>query len=168
MDLRLLGPVRAWRDETELLLGSARRGAVLAVLALHAGHAVSRQQLVTALWGDEPPASATGNVYTYVSTLRQVLEPGRDRWSAGQLLTSGGGTYCLHVRKQDVDVFRFESLREESRRHRSAGEPRCRGRQELAARRTVPCRSAGSGLESAGSAAGRTLTREIRGHVGLP
>jgi DNA-binding SARP family transcriptional activator len=124
MDLRLLGPVRAWRDGTELALGSARRAAVLAVLALHAGHAVSRQQLVTALWGDEPPASATGNVYTYVSTLRQVLEPGRDRWAAGQLLTSGGGTYCLHVREQDVDVFRFEALREESRRHRSAGDRR--------------------------------------------
>ncbi|MFI7539833.1 BTAD domain-containing putative transcriptional regulator [Actinoplanes sp. NPDC049599] len=129
MDLRLLGPVRAWRGEAELPLGSARRAAVLAVLALHAGHAVSRQQLVTALWGDEPPASATGNVYTYVSTLRQVLEPGRDRWAAGQLLTSGGGTYCLHVREQDVDVFRFEALREESRRHRSAGDRRA----ELAA-----------------------------------
>jgi DNA-binding SARP family transcriptional activator len=129
IDLRLLGPVRAWRDDAELPLGSARRAAVLAVLALHAGHAVSRQQLVSALWGEEPPASATGNVYTYVSTLRQVLEPGRGRWSAGQLLTSGGGTYCLHVREQDVDVFRFEALREESRRHRAAGDRRA----ELAA-----------------------------------
>src|SRR3990170_45014 len=55
MDLRRLGRVRAWRGEAELPLGSARRAAVLAVLALHAGHAVSRQQLVTALWGDEPP-----------------------------------------------------------------------------------------------------------------
>ncbi|MEV6600245.1 BTAD domain-containing putative transcriptional regulator [Actinoplanes sp. NPDC051346] len=122
MDLRLLGPVRAWRDEAELPLGSARRAAVLAVLALHAGHAVSRQQLVTALWGDDSPASAIGNVYTYVSTLRRVLEPGRDRWSAGQLLTSGGGAYCLHVRKEDVDVFRFEALREESRRHRATAD----------------------------------------------
>ncbi len=122
LDFRLLGPVRAWRNDTELPLGSARRAAVLAVLALHAGHPVSRQQLVTALWGDEPPASATGNVYTYVSTLRQALEPGRGRWAAGRLLTSGGGTYCLHVREQDVDVFRFESLREESRRHRGAGD----------------------------------------------
>jgi DNA-binding SARP family transcriptional activator len=122
MDLRLLGPVRAWRHGTELPLGSARRAAVLAVLALHAGHAVSRQQLVTALWGEEPPASAIGNVYTYVSTLRQVLEPGRDRWAAGQLLTSGGGTYCLHIRKDDVDVFRFEALRDESRRHRNTGD----------------------------------------------
>ncbi|WP_244945280.1 BTAD domain-containing putative transcriptional regulator [Couchioplanes caeruleus] len=122
MDLRLLGPFRAWRDEAELPLGSARRAAVLAVLALHAGHAVSRQQLVTALWGDDPPASAIGNVYTYVSTLRRVLEPDRDRWSAGQLLTSGGGAYCLHVRPEHVDAFRFEGLREESRRHRAAGD----------------------------------------------
>ena len=122
LDLRLLGPVRAWRDGAELPLGSARRAAVLTVLALHAGHAVSRQQLVTALWGEEPPASATGNVYTYVSSLRQALEPGRDRWAAGQLLSSGGGTYCLHVRREDVDVFRFEALRDESRQHRNTGD----------------------------------------------
>jgi DNA-binding SARP family transcriptional activator len=122
LDLRLLGPVRAWRNGEELALGSARRAAVVAVLALHAGHAVSREQLVSALWGEEPPASSTGNVYTYVSTLRQVLEPGRDRWAAGQVLTSGGGTYCLHVREEDVDVFRFQALREESRRHRAAGD----------------------------------------------
>lgn len=122
LDLRLLGPVRAWRDGAELALGSARRAAVLAVLALQAGHAVSREHLVTALWGENPPQSATGNVYTYVSTLRQVLEPGRDRWAAGQVLTSGGGTYCLHVHEQNVDVFRFEALREESRRHRTTGD----------------------------------------------
>ncbi|WP_199514964.1 BTAD domain-containing putative transcriptional regulator [Nucisporomicrobium flavum] len=122
IDLRLLGPVRAWRDGTELPLGSARRTAVFSVLALHAGHAVSREQLVAAVWGEDPPASATGNVYTYVSALRQVLEPARDRWAAGQMLTSGGGTYRLHVRPQDVDVFRFEALREESKRSRRAGD----------------------------------------------
>ncbi|WP_305785779.1 BTAD domain-containing putative transcriptional regulator [Symbioplanes lichenis] len=123
IDLRLLGPVRAWRDGAELTLGSARRTAVFCVLALHAGHPVSREQLVAAVWGDDAPASATGNVYTYVSALRQLLEPARDRWAAGQLLTSGGGTYQLHVAPADVDVFRFEALREESRRHRAAGHP---------------------------------------------
>jgi DNA-binding SARP family transcriptional activator len=122
MDLRLLGPVRAWRDGQELMLGSARRTAVFSVLALHANHAVSREQLANAVWGDNPPASATGNVYTYVSSLRQVLEPARDRWAAGQMLTSGGGSYCLHVPWQAVDVFRFEALREEGRRHRADGD----------------------------------------------
>lgn len=122
MDVRLLGPVRARRDGIDLPLGSARRLAVFSVLALQAGQSVSREQMVTALWGDEPPASAVGNVYTYVSSLRQALEPARDRWSAGQILTSGGGSYCLHVREQDVDAFRFEALRDESRRHRTAGD----------------------------------------------
>jgi DNA-binding SARP family transcriptional activator len=122
MDVRLLGPVRAFREGEALPLGSARRLAVFSVLALHAGHAVSREQMVTALWGEEPPASAVGNVYTYVSSLRQILEPQRDRWSAGQVLSSGGGSYCLHVSEHDVDVFRFEALRDESRRHRTSGD----------------------------------------------
>ena len=122
IDLRLLGPVRAWRDGAELNLGSARRTAVLSVLALHAKHAVSLEQLVAEVWGEDAPASAAGNVYTYVSALRQVLEPARGRWSAGQLLASGGGSYCLHVDEQDVDVFRFEALRERSKQHRARGD----------------------------------------------
>jgi len=122
IDLRLLGPVRARRDGAELVLGSARRTAVFSVLALHANHAISLEQLVAEVWGEGAPASAAGNVYTYVSALRGVLEPARGRWSAAQTLTSGGGSYCLHVREQDIDVFRFEALREQSRRHRAVGD----------------------------------------------
>jgi len=120
--IRLLGPLQAWQDDTELVLGSGNRTAVLSFLALHANHAVTREQLIAALWGDDPPASATGNLYTYISSLRQILDPCRHRWSAGQVLTSGGGTYRLRVRKQDVDAFRFEALREESKRHRTIGD----------------------------------------------
>ncbi|MFE0590086.1 AAA family ATPase [Micromonospora echinospora] len=121
IDLRLLGPVRAWRDGAELVLGSARRTAVLCVLALHAGQRVSRDQLVSAVWGEDAPPSATGNIYTYVSTLRQMLEPARSRWTAGRLFSSGGGTYQLHLPPDSVDVLRFESLRETARRQRVAG-----------------------------------------------
>ncbi|SCF44068.1 DNA-binding transcriptional activator of the SARP family [Micromonospora marina] len=123
LDLRLLGPVQIRRDGMERPLGSGRRIAVLCVLALHAGRAVSRDRLVAAVWGDDPPASATGNVYTYISTLRHLLEPGRDRWTGGRLLTSGGGTYQLHVAADSVDVVRFEALRESARAHRAAGDP---------------------------------------------
>ncbi|MBU2668195.1 AAA family ATPase [Actinoplanes bogorensis] len=122
MDLRLLGPVRASRDGVEFALGSARRTAVLCVLALHAGRAVSREQLIAGVWGEDAPASATANVYTYVSSLRQALEPARDRWAAGQLLTSGGGVYELHIRPGSVDVLRFEALRETARERRAAGD----------------------------------------------
>ena len=68
------------------------------------------------------PASAKGNLYTYVSALRQMLEPGRDPWSPGRVLTSEGGRYRLHVRADTVDVHRFEQLRDRSRGPRAAGD----------------------------------------------
>ncbi|MFV2095957.1 AAA family ATPase [Micromonospora sp. LOL_014] len=119
--LHLLGPVRVERDGTDLPLGSARRAAVLCVLALRTGHRVSRDQLVAALWGEDAPASAIGNIYTYVSALRHMLEPDRGRWAGGQILSSGSGTYQLHLPPEAVDVIRFESLRDAARRYRADG-----------------------------------------------
>jgi DNA-binding SARP family transcriptional activator len=122
LGVRLLGPVRVSRGGEELALGSAHRQAVFAVLALNAGRTVTREDLVDAVWGEEAPTSATGNVYTYVSALRKVLEPGRGRWSAGQVLASGHGTYRLNLAEPAVDALRFEALREEGRRLRAAGD----------------------------------------------
>ncbi|WP_213453734.1 BTAD domain-containing putative transcriptional regulator [Rhizomonospora bruguierae] len=119
MRIQLLGPVRAWREGVELAMGSGRRTAVFSVLALAANRAVSREQLIAAVWGGEPPDSATGNVYTYVSALRKTLEPGRRQWATGQFLTSGGGSYRLRLPREAIDAHRFEELREESRRHRA-------------------------------------------------
>ena len=121
--IRLLGPVHAERDGMQLTLGSAHRQAVFAALATNPNRSLSREDLVNAVWGENPPASGMGNIYTYVSTLRRVLEPNRDRWAAGSVLTSGGGSYCLHVDEQDVDASRFEALREQSRGLRAAGDP---------------------------------------------
>ena len=77
-DLRVcvLGPVRAWIGGHEIDLGAARQRAVFAVLAAHAGRLVGRDELITAIWGDSPPATAAGSVYTYVSGLRRALTPG--------------------------------------------------------------------------------------------
>src|SRR4051794_36491776 len=93
--IRLLGPVRAERDGTEVAVGSAHRRAVLAALALRTGWTVPRAELVNAVWGETPPASAAGSLYTYVSALRQVLEPGHRPRAAGRVLASGGGGYRL-------------------------------------------------------------------------
>jgi Bacterial transcriptional activator domain len=109
-DVRLvfLGPVRV----RELVLGSGRRAAVLAVLALLGE--VTREQIVAAVWGDDPPASANGNVYTHVNALRDIL--------GGSMLTRVDGAYRLQVPDEAVDVRRFEALREQARRHRAAGD----------------------------------------------
>src|ERR1044072_1754766 len=101
-DLRvdLLGPVRARAlDGTELPLGPAAQRAGLARLAAVAGEVVTRRELIAAVWGEQAPASAEGNVYTYISGLRRRL--GADR------LGSEGGGYLL--RDTDVDVAEVEN-----------------------------------------------------------
>ena len=121
-DVRLLGTLQVTRDGHELSLGSAQRRAVFAALAVTPGHGLSKDELITAVWGEQPPASAKGILYTNVSALRRILEPDRDRWSSGAVLTSDGGSYRLHVPAGHVDVCRFEELREKSRAARTAGD----------------------------------------------
>ncbi|WP_047893614.1 BTAD domain-containing putative transcriptional regulator [Micromonospora sp. RV43] len=121
-DIRLLGNLRITYAGRELPLRSAQRRAVFSALALTPERGLSRDELITAVWGDHPPASATGNLYTYVSALRRMLEPDRDRWSSGRVLTSEGGSYRLHLDADAVDVHRFERLRERSRAPRATGD----------------------------------------------
>ncbi|WP_433794808.1 BTAD domain-containing putative transcriptional regulator [Actinoplanes sp. CA-252034] len=123
-DIRLLDTPHVTLTGREVALGPARRQAVFAALVLNSGRAVPRAELIAAVWGEDPPSSAMGNLYTYVSALRSVLEPGRDRWSSNTVLTSRGGAYRLHVQPEEVDVHRFERARERSRSFRASGDAR--------------------------------------------
>ena len=51
----------------------ARRGAVLAVLALHCGEVVSTGRLVDVVWGDNAPPTVVNTLQAHVSYLRGVL-----------------------------------------------------------------------------------------------
>ncbi|MEC3980616.1 BTAD domain-containing putative transcriptional regulator [Amycolatopsis sp. H20-H5] len=123
--LQLLGPVKGWRGGAEIDLGSAHRRTVLATLAMTPGRTVSREELIDAVWGESPPASAQGSIYTYVSGLRRALEPGRPKGSGPQLLASIGSGYSLKLPPADIDVHLFDSLREQARQYR--------GKQDLPA-----------------------------------
>jgi DNA-binding SARP family transcriptional activator/tetratricopeptide (TPR) repeat protein len=120
----MLGPVKAWQGETELDLGSAHRRTVLAVLAMNPSRTVSREELIDAVWGEAPPQSAQGSIYTYVSGLRRALEPGRAKGEGPQLLASIGSGYSLRLDAGAIDVHRFETLRELAQRKQSGGDPR--------------------------------------------
>jgi DNA-binding SARP family transcriptional activator len=111
----LLGPVRAWLDEAELALGQPRQRAVFAVLAMHANKTVSREQLIDAIWGDEPPTNAAGGMHTYVAGLRRVIEPDRAPRAAGQVLVGHAAGYRLRVDTALLDVNVFEQLLAEAR-----------------------------------------------------
>ena len=73
----VLGPVMAWYGDQELPVGQPRQQAVLGILAMRANRVISRGELVDAVWGQDPPASAEGGIYTYVAGLRRVIEPNR-------------------------------------------------------------------------------------------
>ena len=104
MDIRILGPLEVLDNGRALELGGAKQRAVLALLAVNANHAVSTDQLVLALWEDEPPESARKAIQVYVSQLRKTL--GKDR-----VQTKGGG-YLLRVGPDELDLDRFEALRD--------------------------------------------------------
>lgn len=110
--VRLLGPVRAWRNGAEVDLGTARRRAVFTLLAMRANEAVSKDELVDGVWGDAPPATAGASLYTYVSALRRALEPERSKRSSGVVLTSSGAGYALRLDREALDVHRFDRHRE--------------------------------------------------------
>jgi DNA-binding SARP family transcriptional activator len=107
----VLGPVRAWVDDREVLLGPARRRTVFAVLAAHPNRTVGRDELVRAVWGTSAPATAAGNVYTYVCGLRRSLEPERSQRSPSDLLVSGPVGYSLRLAAGALDGDRFLDLR---------------------------------------------------------
>ncbi|WP_300607563.1 BTAD domain-containing putative transcriptional regulator [Trebonia sp.] len=125
----VLGPVTAWRDEREVPAGQPRQLAVLGVLAMRANHVVSRGELVDAVWGDGPPASAEGGIYTYVAGLRRVLEPDlprRDpdhpRRAPARVLVSAGGGYVLRLDPGCLDSDQFEQFLGRARGLRASGD----------------------------------------------
>ncbi|MGD0062689.1 MAG: BTAD domain-containing putative transcriptional regulator, partial [Streptosporangiaceae bacterium] len=102
--VRLLGPVRAWRGEAELALGAPRRRAVLALLAMRANRAVSRDELIDGIWGEDPPASSVNALHGYVAGLRTALEPHRARRAPGRMLLPSGPGYLLRLEAGQLDA----------------------------------------------------------------
>ena len=119
----VLGPVRAWRGGIELDLGTPQQRAVLAVLLLRRGRMATAEELVDALWGEAPPATAMTTIRTYASRLRTVLEPKRAARQTGTLMVTEAGGYALRVRKDALDLTEFEERLAEAERERRRGEP---------------------------------------------
>jgi len=70
----LLGPLEMTGPVGRVQIGGAKERMVLALLALRAGGVVSRDALVDALWGDDPPATAVKTLQDYVKTAQEVRD----------------------------------------------------------------------------------------------
>jgi DNA-binding SARP family transcriptional activator len=95
MEFRILGPVEVLNAGVPVVLGGPRHRALLAVLLVHAGDVVTATRLIEALWGDEPPRTASAMLHVRIAELRGALRAGRPGHT-GELLTRGSG-YLLMV-----------------------------------------------------------------------
>ncbi len=103
-------------------MGQPRQQAVLGILAMRANRVISRSELVDAVWGQDPPASAEGGIYTYVAGLRRVIEPNRSLRGPGRVLVSSGAGYVLHLVPGQPDAVAFEQDLARARQLRKAGD----------------------------------------------
>ncbi|MFF7632703.1 BTAD domain-containing putative transcriptional regulator [Kitasatospora sp. NPDC008050] len=118
----LLGPLLVHRAGAVRDPGPAMQCAVLAVLLLSANEPVPREQIVQAVWGARATVNSPGLVATYVSRLRQILEPERPRRAPAGVLSSHGAGYRLAVGPGELDLQEFEAARQRARGQRAAGE----------------------------------------------
>ncbi len=104
MRIGLLGELEVLDDAgSEVAIPGAKLRALLAILALHVGRVVSAEQLVDALWGDDPPAAVRNGLQGLVSKLRRVL-------GSADLVVMRGEGYALDLPPETIDVEQFERL----------------------------------------------------------
>jgi DNA-binding SARP family transcriptional activator/Tfp pilus assembly protein PilF len=113
--LSVLGPVRAWRGETEIDLGPPQQRAILALLLVKAGQPASMAELISLLWPHDPPVSAANVIQRCVGALRRALEPGLAPRANGRWLLRQGGGYRLALDAATLDLLQFRALARQAR-----------------------------------------------------
>jgi predicted ATPase/DNA-binding SARP family transcriptional activator len=107
MQFRLLGPLQVHGDRGPVSLGQPKQRLLLASLLLRRGRFASRDELIEALWGEQPPESAVGSLHVYVHGLRRLL--GAER------IEGRGTAYRIRLEPGELDLERFEALVEQAR-----------------------------------------------------
>lgn len=111
----LLGPPTVTRGTAPVATGSPQEQAMLCVLLLRHGRAVTHTELAEGIWGGTPPERAQAVLGTYASRLRNALGP-------GALATLPDG-YALHTSADVVDVVDCRRSMASAEAERRAGRP---------------------------------------------
>ena len=122
MEFRILGQFEVLARGSRLRLGAKQR-ALLAALLLQPNRVVAADRLIGLLWGDEPPDTAHNVLQVYISQLRKLLEPERQRDEPPRVLAGTSSGYVLTVQPDQLDLERFKRLASAARQALSQGEP---------------------------------------------
>ena len=119
LEFRILGPLEVVAGERLVPVKPAKARALLAVLLLDPGRAVSVDRLIDELWGDAPPASAAVSLRVLMSRLRETLGSS----GAPHAIETRSPGYALHVQRGQIDAGRFEGLLARGREELKQGHP---------------------------------------------
>lgn len=108
MEVSVLGQVEVRVAGEPVDLGTPKQRALVAGLALSRGWPASVDSIVDLLWGEAAPPGVTATLQAYVSQLRRVLEPERERRAPATVLVTVAPGYALRVPDESLDVHRFE------------------------------------------------------------
>ncbi|MBY5163205.1 BTAD domain-containing putative transcriptional regulator [Salsipaludibacter albus] len=107
----VLGPIRVRDGDDEVHVGGPRQRVLLATLLLHHPGAAPVAELVTAVFGRDPPRRARATLRTYVTRLRRVLPPDVE-------IVSRASGYAVRLPERDaLDATRFEATIAHAERH---------------------------------------------------
>jgi DNA-binding SARP family transcriptional activator len=130
VEFLVLGPLEAVEGGQPVDLPRRKHRALLAVLLLHAGEALSADRLVQELWGESPPRTARDALQNYISLLRKKL--------GAEVIVRRGSGYALDVDPELIDITRFDRLCSEARATADAATRAERLREALALWRGPP------------------------------
>ena len=118
MELRILGSVELVVGPLRAKVGGPREHVVLAVLALNVNRVTSIEHLIDAVWGEQPPSTARGQIQGCVSALRKLFsEAGRP-----DAIDTRPVGYVLNLDPADLDSERFGQLVVQARDEADAGQ----------------------------------------------
>jgi DNA-binding SARP family transcriptional activator len=98
-------------------IGGPRQRTVLAMLTLRANQVTSSEQLVDAVWGEDPPFTARAQIQASISGLRKLLA---DAGQSATIKTQPSG-YLLKVAVGELDSEEFTGLVTAARTHADDG-----------------------------------------------
>jgi DNA-binding SARP family transcriptional activator len=112
-EFRILGSIEVRHGEHRLPLRGSKQRSVLAGLLLSVNQPVPASQLISWLWGSDPPPSAVIQVQKGISELRMLLGP--------DSITRQARSYLIRADPGSIDYMTFEQRTETGRTLAAAG-----------------------------------------------
>ncbi|MEV6344406.1 BTAD domain-containing putative transcriptional regulator [Actinoplanes sp. NPDC051851] len=107
MRYRILGPLSVAVEGRPVAVTAGRDRVVLTMLLLNPGRIVGAGELIDAVWGSRPPATARNQLQTCISRLRRIMP-------VGVILTDRAG-YGIQVGSDELDSTIFTRTVEQAR-----------------------------------------------------